>query len=80
MSTHGNSDPCEGEILLAKQQAIRQTRGMNIGWKCANFPLHEFQRIVKPFHLGAREIKLDRVLDIRKIGSGPSHIDPLHRT
>ena len=80
MSTHGNSDPYEGEIRLSKQQSIRQARRMNKGWNCVNLPLHESQRIVQPFHLGAREFMQDRVLDIREMAGDPSHLGPLHRT
>jgi hypothetical protein len=34
---------------------------------------------VKPLQLGAREIMLNRVLDIRQMGGDPNLLDPLHR-
>jgi len=79
IAAQGNSDSCEGKFRLSKQQGNRLARRMNDGRKCANLHLHGFRRIVKPLHLPAREIMLNRILDIRDIAGDPGHINPLHR-
>lgn len=79
MSTHGNSDPSEGEIRPPKQQDNQQALSMNEGRKSVNLLHHDFQRIVKLLQLGAREMMLNRVLNIREMATIPNLLDPLHR-